>query len=302
MSAMEGEAKKKDKITFACKFCNVILATEMGNKETFVNHMEEIHTILLNLKVVMAIHFLTEEEEENLTKKKRGQLNDLFGINIELGQDDTVEEDKGEENLKIPMTFVMASSSSKVTQTQTNFLEPNKQDEKCKLGDPKRRGIIQMFPCKYCRKSFKDDQGLKRHIKLVHKEAPIIPTANKGTFLCMQCLKTFAKEKYLKIHMRRCGDESKLFPCNACDASFAMNADLKQHKSRHTRQSVFSCQHCEKTFRTRDGLKYHQEIHIREHREHRDQVFPCEECKESFSRTIYLGKVFETNRALIILS
>ena len=190
----------------------------------------------------------------------------------------------------------------KEKETQANFPEPSMQDEKCKLGFAKRHKTIPMFPCRYCRISFKAGQGLKSHIKLVHREAPIIPTVNKGTFICTQCQKTFAKENYLKLHMKICGDKSKQFPCNVCYASFVINADLKQHMLRHTKQPSFSCQHCEKAFRQKQGLRYHQEIHMREHREHRDQVFPCEECEESFAKTIYLTKVFETNTALIVLS
>ena len=172
-------------------------------------------------------------------------------------------------------------------ETQKNFPETSIQDEKCQLDVAKRHKIIQMFPCKYCRKSFKADKGLKSHIKIVHEEASMILTVNKGTFRCIQCLKTFAKENYLKLHMKRCGDNSKRFQCNVCDASFVMNADLKQHKFRHMKHPCFSCKHCEKTFRQKSGLRGHQEIHLREHREHRDQVFPCEECKESFAKTIF---------------
>ena len=197
-----------------------------------------------------------------------------------------------------------AKRDEMVLETQKNFLDSSIQAENCELAaSVKRHKIIEMFPCKLCRKSFKDDRGRKSHLKLVHKEvAAAEQEGDDKPFSCVQCPKTFAKERYLRIHTKRCVDKSKRFPCNVCDASYADNANLKKHKLRHTKHPGFSCQHCEKTFKTLQGLRYHREVHVREHREHRDQVFPCEDCKESFAKTIYLRKVFETNTALIVVS
>ena len=53
---MEGEASRKNKSTFVRKFCSAIVATKVGNKNAFVNHMGEAHNIQANLNFVMAIH------------------------------------------------------------------------------------------------------------------------------------------------------------------------------------------------------------------------------------------------------
>ena len=55
------EATRKMRSTFVCEFCNAIVATTFGSKDAFEKHMEEIHNILTNLNVVMAIHTMTIE-------------------------------------------------------------------------------------------------------------------------------------------------------------------------------------------------------------------------------------------------
>ena len=88
---MEGEVTRKSKSTFVCEFCNAIVATKMGSKDSFVNHMEEAHNIQVNLNVVMAIHFLSEEEKEKLMKTKRGQLEHSFGLKVDIEEDEAEE-------------------------------------------------------------------------------------------------------------------------------------------------------------------------------------------------------------------
>ena len=172
-------------------------------------------------------------------------------------------------------------------ETQVDFSESsNVENGECKLADVTKHKIIHMFPCKYCRKSFKDEKSLKTHHKFIHHEGP----AETGKrFSCDQCQKTFAKFGTMKNHAKRCAG-----------ASLASNADLKKHKSvQHSKQSLkFSCKYCEKTF---INIKSHVETHERQHRQHRDGLFPCEECKESFANTIYLRKVFEKNTALVVI-
>ena len=97
------EATRKKRSTFVCEFCNAIgiVATTFGCKNAFEKHMEETHNILTNLNVVMAIHTMTYEEKENLMRTKRIGLEHAFGLKVEIGEDETVEEET-EEN---PPTF-----------------------------------------------------------------------------------------------------------------------------------------------------------------------------------------------------
>ena len=94
---MEGEVTRKSKSTFVCEFCNAIVATKMGSKDSFVNHMEEAHNIQVNLNVVMAIHFLSEEEKEKLMKTKRGQLEHSFGLKVDFEEDEATVAEEAEE-------------------------------------------------------------------------------------------------------------------------------------------------------------------------------------------------------------
>ena len=46
----------------------------------------------------------------------------------------------------------------------------------------------------------------------------------------------------------------------------------------------------------------HEVAHVRHRIEHKGGAFPCEECRESFAKAIYLKTVFETNTATVVLS
>ena len=117
---MEGEeATRKSKSTFVCEFCNAIVATKIGHKDAFVNHMEEAHNIQVNLNVVMAVHFLSEEEKEKLIRTKRGQLEHFFGLKVEIGEDEKAEEDQVEENLP---SFKYPKLEAKPNEKESDFL------------------------------------------------------------------------------------------------------------------------------------------------------------------------------------
>ena len=116
---MEGEeATRKSKSTFVCEFCNAIVATKVGHKDAFVNHMEEAHNIQVNLNVVMAVHFLSEEEKEKLIRTKRGQLEHFFRLKVEIGEDEKAE-DQVEENLP---SFKYPKLEAKPNEKESDFL------------------------------------------------------------------------------------------------------------------------------------------------------------------------------------
>ena len=113
------EATRKMRSTFVCKFCNVIVATTFGSKDAFEKHMEEIYNILTNLNVVMAIHTMTEEEKENLMRTKRKGLEQAFGLKVEMGENETTEEEGSEEN---PPTFQYPKLKAKPNEKPSDFL------------------------------------------------------------------------------------------------------------------------------------------------------------------------------------
>ena len=83
------EATRTKKTTFVCQFCNAIVATTFGSKDAFEKHMEDTHNILTNLNVVMALHPMTEEEKEKLMRTKRKELEQAYGLKVEVGENET---------------------------------------------------------------------------------------------------------------------------------------------------------------------------------------------------------------------
>ena len=92
------EATRTKKTTFVCQFCNAIVATTFGSKDAFEEHMEDTHNILTNLNVVMALHTMTEEEKEKLMRTKRKELEQAFGLKVEIGENETTVAEESEEN------------------------------------------------------------------------------------------------------------------------------------------------------------------------------------------------------------
>ena len=112
------EATRKRRSTFVCQFCNAMVATTFGTKDAFEKLLEETHNILTNLNVVMAIHTMTDGEKENLMRTKRIGLEHAFGLKVEIGEDETVEEET-EEN---PPTFQYPKLKPKPNEKQSDFL------------------------------------------------------------------------------------------------------------------------------------------------------------------------------------
>ena len=104
---------RKNNGTFVCVFCNAIVATRTGTQEAFVSHMEDIHKIQVNLNVVMALHFYTDEEKENFMRKKRVNLLHFFGLKIDAGEDETTEEEEEEHPPKFNYPRMKQKSFSK---------------------------------------------------------------------------------------------------------------------------------------------------------------------------------------------
>ena len=108
---------RKNNGTFVCVFCNAIVATRTGTQGAFVSHMEDIHRIQVNLNVVMALHFYTDEEKEIFVRKKRVQVLHFFGLKIDAGEDETQEQE--EEN---PPKFNYPKMRAKPNEKESEFL------------------------------------------------------------------------------------------------------------------------------------------------------------------------------------
>ena len=163
------------------------------------------------------------------------------------------------------------------------------QDETTKAVSEPRK-LFLMFPCQHCRKSFKDDKCLMDHVKRVHNKT----VQSSKDLPCTWCSKTFVSDESLKRHMNeKCGKRPKSFSCKLCDETFVTNYRLMKHKIVHMNQKQFSFQYCEKNCKTDDLRKHHEVTHERQHQAHKGGAFPCEECRESFAKAIYLKTVLK---------
>ena len=116
------EATRTKKTTFVCQFCNAIVATTSGSKDAFEKHMEDSHNILTNLNVVMALHKvhpMTEEEKEKLMRTKRKELEQAFGLKVEIGDNETTVAEESEENQP---TFQYPKLKAKPNEKRSDFL------------------------------------------------------------------------------------------------------------------------------------------------------------------------------------
>ena len=72
-----------------CNFCNAILPSKKeATKDAFIRHLEESHNIVQNADDVLILHCLSDEDKSTLKKKKRASLEDVFGLVIELDEED----------------------------------------------------------------------------------------------------------------------------------------------------------------------------------------------------------------------
>ena len=68
--------------------------------------------------VLHKVHTMTEEEKEKLMRTKRKELEQAFGLKVEIGENETVEEET-EEN---PPTFQYPVLKAKPNEKQSDFL------------------------------------------------------------------------------------------------------------------------------------------------------------------------------------
>ena len=78
-----------------CNFCNAILPSKKeATKDAFIRHLEESHNIVQNADDVLILHCLSDEDKSTLKKKKRASLENVFGLVIELDEEDVDDQKK----------------------------------------------------------------------------------------------------------------------------------------------------------------------------------------------------------------
>ena len=108
-----------------------------------------------------------------------------------------------------------------------------------------------MYPCPECKKVFKQNSDLKRHV-LVHN--------GQRPFPCNQCEKSFNQIGNLYIHIKTHLNVKDL-SCNHCEVKFSRKDTLLLHQKRHFgRIKRISCDQCPKSYSRKEISKYTKEF------------------------------------------
>ena len=89
------EMDVEKRLRLVCNFCNAILPSKKeATKDAFIRHLEESHNIVQNADDVLILHCLSDEDKSTLKKKKRASLENVFGLVIELDEEDVDDQKK----------------------------------------------------------------------------------------------------------------------------------------------------------------------------------------------------------------
>lgn len=124
--------------------------------------------------------------------------------------------------------------------------------------------------CEICGKNFKHKDGLKNHIKVIHK-------MTEYPFACEHCDKKFKTKGNWKLH-QHVHSSSREYICDTCGHLAKNLLQLKNHKQTHIKDRPFKCDFCEKSFLSRYWLEEHRGTHTG------DRPFQCQECDKAFCK------------------
>ncbi|XP_043948416.1 zinc finger protein 501 [Drosophila biarmipes] len=76
--------------------------------------------------------------------------------------------------------------------------------------------------------------------------------------------------------------------CHACQKTFVIRAELKEHLQSHIGERPFQCAHCPKAFKSNLSLRSHLRIHA-------GRSFKCSHCEKAFSKIASLSTHLKTH-------
>jgi KRAB domain-containing zinc finger protein len=163
-------------------------------------------------------------------------------------------------------------------------------------------GII----CEQCRKTFKNEICLQRHIATMHTDQ---------TFSCEQCDAVFVhrstkishmskvhgarrpfecsfdgcsftclKRDRFKAHVEKHENPHKKFPCPLCQQEFNSYNTMTLHRAKHQVRDTLECPTCSRQFLDKRNFQLHLKLHTGEN------LFHCMICKKGFNRKDHLKK------------
>ena len=99
--------------------------------------------------------------------------------------------------------------------------------------------ISAMHICNVCKKHFKENKDLKKHISNCHKEVKTVHDGRKD-FKCYECGKTFTQPIGLSRHIKLIHEGQKVYVCHLCSKFFTRASSLKSHiKAIHERRKDY---------------------------------------------------------------
>ena len=131
------------------------------------------------------------------------------------------------------------------------------------------RNNPEIYQCEDCQKTFKRNDYLTVHRRLVHKAVNVaidmVETLKQddGSFMCKNCREVFtglnADKDVIKHVAEKCkGDER--FLCSVCNKSFSSKSNLEQHKKNihyDGPRNILSCEQCEFITKHKSSLLRH---------------------------------------------
>ena len=123
------------------------------------------------------------------------------------------------------------------------------------------------YQCDVCYKSFSQKSNLSRHIKNHEK---------KEDWKCSFCDKRFCYKSSLARHKLMHQKERKQYICNVCSKTFTMEQTLKLHILIHSGRKPHKCPDCERAFRQKSQLDTHRKTHITKTEKHTRWCIICD--------------------------
>uniref|UniRef100_A0A1B6J4Z5 C2H2-type domain-containing protein n=1 Tax=Homalodisca liturata TaxID=320908 RepID=A0A1B6J4Z5_9HEMI len=102
--------------------------------------------------------------------------------------------------------------------------------------------------CPTCSEEFLSDAPLRMHLENVHGIVKI--------FSCDICTKTFKTPENLRLHVKSHSTIMSFF-CDICDKGFKQKHHIEQHMITHSDERPISCSLCDETFKRKTHLKQH---------------------------------------------
>ena len=102
--------------------------------------------------------------------------------------------------------------------------------------------------CKFCKKSLRNTQKLKSHIRSHHSRSE--------AYECSVCIKKVGNTFALKVHMHLHESNGKKHQCHACGKKYLTLSKLNEHALKHS-EGRLTYAWCDKSFSEKKGLQDH---------------------------------------------